>query len=367
MRPTPLWLAGLFAAMAACGNATPAPRPPATAPAAVSASASPQVTVPQDGVVPELRTGALDPVDSPAVRELRVARRHVGDGYETLAAEGSELSSRMTVAVDVARGQPAPVAFVSEGGKGTVLWIRRALDAGDPPLAGDLFVAATPHAADPGHHTRFRVAAARPAVSDPKVRLEWLGALSAHLAEGGAWHGTAWRAFAAGRLHSLGEAHEPSARTPRTATARTAFVHAEPNGDFAELMETTTGATAIQEALRQNRLLFIQAAKEKPSVPIASLKGPVLAHHPWRLMLSRTGAPPAEPLASNAPAEFYFARAADLPSLFRLFDEVDAWGTPAANLLDGVAEERALASRYETQLALKRGPLTRALGPAVIG
>src|SRR5260370_5810644 len=70
MRLTPLWLAGLLAAMAACGNATPAPRPPATAPAVASASASRQATAPQDGVVPELRTGALDPVDSPAVREL---------------------------------------------------------------------------------------------------------------------------------------------------------------------------------------------------------------------------------------------------------------------------------------------------------
>jgi len=301
------------------------------------------------------------------VRELRVARRHVGDGYETLAAEGSELSSRMTVAIDVARGQPAPVAFVAEAGKGTVLWIRRALGAGDPPIAGDLFSPATPRAADPGHHVRFRVAGGRPAASDPKVRLEWLRAFSAHLGEEDAWHGTAWRAFAAGRLHSLGEAREPAAKTLRTASARAASVHAEANGDFAVLMETTTGATAIQEALQQKRPLFIQAAKEKPSVPIASLKGPVLAHHPWRLMLSRISAPPAEPLASSAPAEFYFARAADLPSLFLLFDQVDAWGTPAANVVDGVAEERALASRYETQLSLKRGPMTRALGPAVIG
>jgi hypothetical protein len=360
-------VAGLFAAIVACGNATPAARPPAPAPVAGSASASRQETEPPDGVVPKLRTGALDPVDTPIVRELRVARRHVGDGYETLAVEGVDLSLPMTASIDVAQGQPAPVAFVAGTGKGAVLWIRRASSAGDSPIAGDLFAAAAPRTAEPGHHVRFRVASARPAASDAKVLLEWLRALSAHLGGEDAGHNTAWRAFAAGRLRSLAEAHNPSTKMARAPNGHAASVHAEPNGDLAELMETTTGATAIQEALQQKRPLFIQAAKDKPSVPIASLKGPVLAHHPWKVMLQRTGAAPAEPLASNTPAEFYFVRAIDLPSLFRLFDQVDAWGSPAANVLDGVAEERALAARYETQLALKRGPLTRALGPAVIG
>ena len=38
--------------------------------------------------------------------------------------------------------------------------------------------------------------------------------------------------------------------------------------------------------------------------------------------------PPAEPLAADAPADFYFVRAASLPALFQLLDQVDAWGKP---------------------------------------
>ena len=109
------------------------------------------------------------------------------------------------------------------------------------------------------------------------------------------------------------------------------------------------------------------AAREKPTIALPTVKGPELARHPWTEMLAKLGASaPAEPLALAAPAEFYYARAASLPVLLRLLDQVDAWGTPASHAVGGQTEDYQLAARYESQLGMKRGPLTRSLGPSVI-
>lgn len=369
----------------ACGSPTGS-RAAATpvAPLLHSTDAGLRPSEPPDGVVPKLRTGSLEPIDDPTVHALRVVGRYASDGYETLAVvvtgEGSEASAFRAsrggapVAIDFAPGQPTPLAFVGprfsyaprEGERDAsnaqgfgVLWIRRALPASSAPITGTLFDVADADRGTPGTVRHFRVVAEKSLPSDPKIRMNWLRALASEVP----LH-TAWGAFAAARIGEMG----PLIDAARAKTRAPWNPHpSEPRTDLATFMETTTGATAIQEALQTDRSLFALAAREPANIPIASLEGPKLGSHPWKPMLTRLGAPPLEPLASNAPAEFYYVRATDLPSLYRLLDEVDAWGTPAATLLDGAYEERALASRYETALAVKRGPLTRLLGSAVVG
>jgi hypothetical protein len=339
-------------------------------------------------VVPKLRTGALEPIDDPTVHDLHVIGRDVSDGYETLAAElpegilaVSHMSSwgalRTPVRIDFPPGQPTPAAFLGvpflygEGERDEpgarpqdVVWIRRAVSASLAPVTGALFDSANLDEGTPGAVHHFRVASAQAVASDPKTRRQWLRALAAHVMTP---LGTSWGAFSAARLRAIAAAHEPASKKKAAALRSRPMRSSPPGSDLGTLMETTTGATAIQEALQTDRPLFALAAREPANIPVATLKGPSLASHPWEALLTRSGAPPAERLAVNVPAEFYYVRASDLPSLYHLLDEVDAWGTPAASVLDGAFEERALAARYEAELALKRGPLTRALGSAVVG
>jgi hypothetical protein len=372
----------LVASALACGDSTPPAKPPSAGPApSASASASPAAVEPPDEPVPSLRTGAIAPVEVPDVVDLHVAGRVVADGYEIVAAEmpSDPGVSLTTVAVDVQPGQPAPLAFVSPDvnqwqhpphGRNPWLWVRRPQSATATPATGDLFFAAQMAGrTTPGRHQRFRLVDATLTKSDPELRFEWMRALADHLSGRGA----AWGRFASVRLRALADAQDPALKKkaadhkprplPRVRITPTPPTHEE----LADLMETTTGETAVQEALQQNRLLFLQAAREKATVPIDQLKLPPIAHHPWQKMMAHLGARPAEPMATNAPADFYYVRAASLPALFALLDQVDSWGTPAGHLLDGRGEERDVAARYEAQLGLRRGPLTRALGPSVIG
>jgi hypothetical protein len=378
LRASPL---ALVASIAACGNATPPPQAaPAVASAAPSASAAPTSTLePPDDAVPKLHTGSIEPVEEPGVRDLRLAGRYVSDGMETLdAALPTEDRgwSFVVASLDGAAGQPSPIAFIagpnvwSASPRPYHLWVRRPVS--DSPATGDLFVPARgTHA--PGRHVRYRIANPGQMRSDPVVRLDWLRALAAYFSR--TQDGTPWNAFASARLRSMADALDakwkgkPGAKQAAPAPrARVAPSRPPARDELAELMETTTGATAVQEALQQNRALFLQASKEAATIPLDGLKGPPLAHHPWQKMVAALhAAAPPERLAADAPADFYYVRAADLTALFRLIDQIDAWGTPAASLLDGLSEERDLSARYEAQLGVRRGPLTRALGPAVVG
>jgi hypothetical protein len=321
--------------------------------------------------MPHLRTGALAPVEVPGELSLKVVGRHVAEGYEVLAAELPADAGVSTVAVDGKGGQPSPLSFVSMASASwhrpngqPVVWVRRLVS--DAPVTGDLFADASGDT--PGQHRRFRIDDPGKHPSVASDRVAWLEALALHLEQP---QRSAWNGFAAARLRAMAEALDvkPKNRGKAGPAPRAQVLMARPQAhdDLAELMDTTTGATAVQEALQQNRALFLQAAREPATLPLASLQLPALAQHPWVKMTARLGPPPVEALAADAPADFYYARAADLPSLFRFLDQVDAWGTPAAHVLDAEAEERDVSARYETQLALRRGPLTRALGPSVIG
>jgi hypothetical protein len=368
-------LVGLALCSGGCGNAAP---PAPTAPAAAVSAPAPSTALaePPDDPVPRLRAGTLEPEDTPTLGALHVTGRHVADGYETLELElplGEYGLGSTVVSVDAVAGQPAPFAFIAVGPwRGSQrewrLWVRRL--ASDGPVAGDLYLPAV--RSQRGRHARFEVADPHGRKSDPAVRVAWLRALAEHFTGDDFRARTPWTTFAAARLDALADALDvkPKAKAaarPRPALGVRIAPRQQARDDLAQLMDTTTGATAVQEALQQNRALFLQAAREKPSAPIASLQPPPLAHHPWKKMMTGLGAAPAEPFAADAPADFYFVRAADLPALFSLLDQIDAWGTPAANVLDGFAEERDIAARYEAQLGLRRTALTRALGPSVVG
>ncbi len=330
--------------------------------------------------MPTLRTGFEKPDEVPGVLDLVLAGRFVADGYEVLEASATSSLAEANVAVDVPAGRPSPFAFSTRSGYPTLgrpavpaaVWVRRPVS--DAPVTGELFIPGSTAAHGPGQHRRFRIRDTAVTASDPDVGRLWLLALAERLHEEGP---SAWSNFVRARLWALSDswATRPGATSTRTTrAARTPAVRADavargtaPRDDLARFMETTTGTAAVQEALQADRPLLALVAEEPLTIPVTTLAVPALAHHPWARMTAHLGAPPAEALASDAPADFYYVRAKDLTTLLHLLDEVDDWGTSAARAVSGMAEDRALGERYETQLALRRAPLTRALGPAVIG
>lgn len=138
------------------------------------------------------------------------------------------------------------------------------------------------------------------------------------------------------------------------------------DGDLSLLMELGTGYASVELALEQRRSLSLRE-KFAPKLPLDSLVRPQVRHHEWDLMLKQLGrtAPPL-PLALATPERFYLVHTASAESLFAALDELDRWGTPLAHLLEPSDFRYRLADRYQTELGLRRGPLTKLLGPQAI-
>jgi hypothetical protein len=236
---------------------------------------------------------------------------------------------------------------------GFQIWVRR--PKATTPVDVTLYTAAGSRG--PGHRRRFHATPLPKTPSDRKLKKTWATAL-AEFAERNA---DAASRFAADRLRALYGEEKPARRVSR------AHVENEIRNELGHLMDTTTGRLSVQRALESRRSLLMQAAEQKPSVPLAKVRAPELAQHPWAELSAALGqAPPEEPLARVVPAEFYFARARDFGKFLDLVTDVETFGQPAADLLDGHAEERGTFRRYETELALERSALTRVLGPAVV-
>jgi hypothetical protein len=300
--------------------------------------------------MPKLRTGERKLVEEPKPLELRA------DGH-ALDAKDEILSLTVVTPVAfrahwIARSQGgAPVLVFRADGK---LWMRR--PARDAARAIDAQVYALPESdRDPGptHLSRATVSPLTTA-SDPTLRKKFGEVLVRDYSNGTSLFGT----FAYDRLR---------ARFASAGTERTRPAWRNRGTELERLMDTTTGMASIQEAIQADRPLWLQAAREKATVTLESLKPPPLGQHPFAEMLHALGRPvPEEKLAAATPAEFYYARLDDLAVFFRLVDQLDAWATPALNVLEGRGEDHALAARTLTQLGLQRTELARALGTQVV-
>jgi len=366
-------LFGTAVALSACGSALPQASSAAEPPGETNRqpSSTPLATAAGPAEpMPELRTGRIEPVVHGGTVTARVTARAVDGPAEVVRLE-VPLPSRVAlrgavVSIDVPQGSPAPLAFVTDPGwdsrDSTDLWVRRPKAAANEPIVGKLYTLPPRHGATGGHQISFRALPTATPATSGGTGTQWSLALADVLAARTIEErADPWYPFAENRLRQ---------RSAPATTRQLGPNQRRPTGgadELAVLMETTTGMTSLQETLQLHRPVLVAAAKQPRTIPIATVSGPKLATHPFERMRTRLGrAVPDEPLARATPAEFYYLRFRDLPTLFRLLDELDAWATPAARLLDGRSSERGLAARYEAQLGLGRGPLTRKLGPEVI-
>jgi hypothetical protein len=374
--------AGLAALVAGCGAAPPpASTPKSEAKATPSASVlSPAASPPHaEPPIAPLRTGAVLPVEDPRV-DVAVAARVDDGAYEILRIDlPEELPSNPLVkdkfrqlesdwrssVVSLEAGSVGHAfmgyAIVPYGvGKQDTrniaafqVYVRR--PKAPTPVDGTLYTGAGHQ--KPGHRQPFHATLGAKTPSDPKLKRAWAEMLADNLER--RWDAAS--RFTAGRLRAL---YAPEKPVRGRTSAR---VDNELSNELGRLMDTTTGRLSVQRAFEHRRGLLVAAAKQPQSVPLEKVRAPELAQHPWAELsaaLKRTT--PDEPLAHAAPAEFYFARARDFGKFLDLLADVETFGQPAADLLDGHAEERATFARYEAELALERSALTRVLGPAVV-
>jgi hypothetical protein len=373
----------LVVAPSGCGAPTTPPTLPVAAPSAsVAASAvAPVAAEPPEGPIPRLRTGALARIDHAQPLDGTVSARNVDATYETLTVDlvlPASVPSGMwgsTSGIVVAVDGGGPYAFVSaarddfpsrndtpgsHGSTSLTVWIKRPRAEQGKPVAGSLFLAQ--EGDEPGHRFAFHATIDAAKKGSPTLPEQWGHALSLTLRDRGS---SPWHVFASQRVEEV-FVETKKKKAPAKPGRRPIPLRAR-RTDLTELMDTTTGAMSIQEALQMDRPLLLRAAREKAIVPIARLQGPKSAPHPWEDLSRALGkAAPAEPLAALVPAEFYYLRAGDLDVLFQLSDQLDAWATPVVSALDRQAAEHDLATRYETELGLARTALARALGKDVV-
>jgi hypothetical protein len=349
--------------------------------------------------------------------------RHAEHGFETLIVSTGEhircegerqetgAEVRIQGAADTRRPWSAWFTIMPGHGDGFgtaeegVLVVRRPLPARGEHQIAHVFL---PKACNgTPEHFRFALPDADPQASDPRAMLYWADAFSRHVG------GTAWGDFAVRRVRDLypepaprligapsldpreagrgkkppaapapnakskakgakgkdkqaahGAAAKPAPAARPQAVARVTAPRRDPS-ELARLMDTTTGMTSLQETLQTDRAL-LAVSDEPATVALSDLKPPSFKPHPWAAMTAALARPvPSEPLATAAPASFYFIRFRTIAHLIRLREELDAGIAPA---LAGMGEgaDYDLAPRYEAELGLRQGPLTKLLGPTVV-
>jgi hypothetical protein len=352
-----------------CGGSPPArsvgePKPRSNVLAAPPSSngAEPPLT--------DLRSGVLRPELGPPI-EVEPVSRYAGPEFETLLfrfayagnSPGRDKSSVRTIDLgDVVEVPGATLAFVAGAARGEVgLWIRRPSARTAEPVTGDVFISAE---RGPGVRHALRVKPGAPKETGTKsLEGDFLRAL-ASVGDADFWVSSPFFTFMPHRLKEMANAKYGRAHGHEDLMANPGEVSGD---DLYRMMETTTGRSTIQQAIQSDRDLALGVAREPRKLPLSAAATPRLPRADYAAMLAALGtAPPAEPLAQAAPADFWFLRARTFEAFFELLELAESFGQPAADALGGQSEDRGTTARYTAELGLERTELARVLGPSVI-
>jgi len=354
----------------ACGSppppVTPAPAPPPPAPTVVAN--------PDDPPVPTLRTGDLPPTE--VTLSVHGVKHVVHGDAEILevavGARGYLYPNPFFTHLDAGAGALPGFAFaISDfAGRGgddveamMTIWVRRPASLVGAPLHGAVLeqaIRSKRSVERPGRRLTFHVDT-KNATPLPALEHEWALAAAQQFRSLRYASGD-FATFAADRMERWAD---------RTAKTRGPDLHGRErhrsSNELGEDIGVLSGTHAVDLALALENLPRGSREKAGADVPARSVTPLALPAHPWGQMSHGGHHAPPEPLAAVTPAEFYFVRARDLPTLDRALDQVDAWGTAAMNLVEDHPDDREMATRYETELGVKRGSLVRELGAKAIG
>jgi hypothetical protein len=343
-----------------CG--TPPPTRSATTPKPTEKPVVQAPLAPAEPPLTDLVTGALTPVVSKTPIELALVAKYAGADFEILKFSFSKPPPEWIDAHDVVVVPGAVSAFVSgDPQQGGALWVRRARERSSEPVAGNIL-----KRADQGPGVRYPLLVKPGGVDKASTRAlegEWLTALGAVIGDNVYWPNPA-TAFMARRLREMVQKQYGA---PQTRAAIEAARGVSGRIDLYELMDTTTGRSALQKAIQHEYALAVSISRDPKKLPLSAAGAHELPQAPYATMLSALGTqPPAEPLALAAPADCWYLRARTFEAFFELLDLSESFGQPTADLLAGRSDDRGTTARYTAELALERTELARVLGPSVI-
>ncbi len=133
----------------------------------------------------------------------------------------------------------------------------------------------------------------------------------------------------------------------------------------ADVFDLFTGARAIAENLDLDRTLR-EPKPEEATVDITTIQGVSTQSYDWKHALEGHDKAELDPLAKLIPADQHAVFFPTFDAMTRVFDEIDAQGTPLLAFFDERVEDLKTKERYQDQLLLPLTTLGRALGPAVV-
>lgn len=358
----------------ACNDPAPAGEPanagePTPAPTSPDEPKPTAAALPDEGPLPELRTGAQEPERLPPAEAELLAHAEDGAHYYELRLPRAWEDADEVVRVHVASPALAVGAVERVAGETKVL-LRVPTSAGGvaSSIEGTAFIYANRAEGDRWLALPFSAEGVAKDPAAPELSRRWTEAFGRNLrGEDRPWQARLpshpWREFAAGRVWAV----TTGASTGAGATA--AMPMRPRRTELSELMHTTTAATSMQEALQHDRGLRLGLDEGPATVPLAELSPPALEEHPWPRMTAALPDPSAgvpEPLAQATPADFWYVRFDDIRTMLTVLDEADTWITPVAHIMEERAEVRDLSARYQAQLGLRRSGLAKTLGHTVV-
>lgn len=136
-------------------------------------------------------------------------------------------------------------------------------------------------------------------------------------------------------------------------------------GELRETYSLFTGGRAVSENLQLDRVLRPGNAVQQPEIPVDELEGISVAEMEWEELIE--GAEPRkDPLARLIPADQHALFFSSFSDMLKLMDEAEANGTPVLRLLEPRSETARSRARYERQLCLRTGLMSRILGPQLV-
>jgi hypothetical protein len=144
---------------------------------------------------------------------------------------------------------------------------------------------------------------------------------------------------------------------------------AEPGEVESALYNALTGSLAIQEALQQETL----KGGNKPgdlTLHVSDLSSPDLQSPDYAKLLEEKAAKKIQShvhaVSKLIPRDQYFLHFHSMRSATELMDLMDQWGTSLLRLVSIRAQDNRLQAKFDEQLCLRRGPLTRLFADGVV-
>ncbi len=137
-----------------------------------------------------------------------------------------------------------------------------------------------------------------------------------------------------------------------------------------DLYQVFTGSLAIQESL-QRQALSARGRAGDLNVHVSTLRPPELRSLPYEQLLEQRRTkekiePKVHEIARLVPGDQYLLQCNSMRTLGELLDLSSRWGDSVLRLATVRAKEQRLEAKLEEQLCLRRGPLTKLFGDAVV-